>query len=288
MILVIGGTGTLGKAFIKKRIAREKIICLSRCELKQKELQAEIKSENLQCILGDIRDKEGLRRAFRMSPHEVYHFAALKHIDVMEYNPEECIKTNILGTVNVADLCDEYNVKKVLFSSTDKATDPINVYGQSKAVSEKLLLKRGPRYYVTRWGNIAGSRGSILPHFVQLLKERKPIPITDIRMTRFWMKIEDAVNFIDLLMTIKKTGGLYIPDKVKAAAVVDVVHALARIIGVDKYNFKTIGLRPGEKIHERLHSEHNAEGPLQSDDKAITFSSRELTEFLRPIVRSFG
>lgn len=257
--LIVGGTGTLGRALIRELLEKpdSEIRCVSRCELKQKELKDEFKSSRLTCYLGDVKDISSLHRPMA-GVDVVFHVAALKHVDTGEYNPEETIKTNVLGTINVADACEQAGVKYCVFSSTDKAVEPINLYGMTKAISEKVLLRRNrvqtkTQYAVYRWGNVTGSRGSAIPIFLQAIRSNKPIPITDFEMTRFWIRIEDAVSF--MLKTYQTSDGLAVMiPPIKAASVTTVVEVLAKLDGKNAVEFEKVGLRPGEKIHEALES----------------------------------
>lgn len=267
---VVGGTGTLGTEIIRQLPKHVDVRVLSRDELKQKELKA--KFPHVQCYLGDIRDRRSLRQAFQ-GADVVFHVAALKHIDVLELNPEQSIKTNIYGTENVLDMAEAYGVNKVIFSSTDKAVLPINVYGMCKGISERLVLKRGGTVY--RWGNIVGSRGSAISYFVDSVKNDKPVGLTHEEMSRFWMRIEDAVGFI--LSTYHTAGArVMIPD-MKCAYVKDVINAIAANYGKTP-SFQHVGLRPGEKIHENI-TEEEVSNPLKSTK---VYTPTELVELVRP------
>jgi len=285
--LVIGGTGSLGEAFIRKLISQgESATCFSRCELKQKELAARINSPLLKCIVGDIRDASAIKAA--VATHEnIFHFAALKHVDTLESFPEEGYKTNVLGTVNVLDaFCYLSKPKSYVFSSTDKATDPINAYGYSKALAEKIIKSRAEkfpdkRFLVYKWGNVVGSRGSVIPVFTKKLLSGGMIPVTDERMTRFWIKIEEAVDFIYSTCDSSPSGSTLIPD-IGSASVLEVIKAIAEILNVQEYTTEDIGIRPGEKIDERMISVHS--GDFDSAHEAYRFKFDELREYLRPVV----
>jgi UDP-N-acetylglucosamine 4,6-dehydratase/5-epimerase len=279
-IAIIGGTGTLGQALISELIKDRynEILCISRCELKQKALREEYKgNDRIKFALGDIRDRD---RMFWLlgGIDAVFLTAALKHIDVLEENPEESIKTNISGVINVADAAIANGVKVVSFSSTDKAVEAINVYGMCKGIAEKILLSRNQKqnrttFSVFRWGNVAGSRGSIIPIFAKTLKEEGRAYITDESMTRFWLRIEDAVKF--MLGRYTKPG-LHIPPA-KAAPVSMVIDSVARVIGIKAYSVVSIGLRAGEKIHEKLTPELSSE--------ACTFTSPELDALVKAVIK---
>jgi UDP-glucose 4-epimerase len=236
-------------------------------------------------VIGDIRDADSVARAMR--GHEsVFHFAALKHVDTCETNADEALKTNILGTVNVLDACEKNGVKNFVFSSTDKAADPINCYGFSKAMAEKIILARGDLVNNTcfRWGNVAASRGSVIPMIVKTLLSQSPhVKLTDLDMTRFWIKIHDAVDFIWEHFDKKNKSKIMIP-KIKAASLIEIVEASAQILGVKTYEVKIIGNRGGEKLHERLLSAHDGSDSYDSSHHGYKFGQIELVEFLRPLV----
>ena len=270
--LVLGGTGTLGRALIKALLADASTIsvkCFSRDELKQKELSSQIKDHRLSFVLGDIRDPGSLWPAM-LGVDTVFHVAALKHIDTLEANPEESVRTNIIGTCNVADGAIRGGVTHVVFSSTDKAVSPVNVYGMSKGISEQILLNRNrtqgvTRFSVYRWGNVLASRGSALHFFAKTLKEERAAYVTDPQMTRFWIRIEDAVAF--MLGTYKIAEGVMVPD-MKSAPVTDIVAAIAAEAGVVDYTTHVTGHRPGEKVHESiLPGRSSKDGPLYTLDE---------------------
>lgn len=268
--LIIGGTGTLGKETTRQILSRDhgaKIIIFSRDELKQKEMKNEYKSGDISFVLGDIRDLDSIHRHMR-GVDTVFHFAALKHVEIAEENPEECIKTNLLGTVNVADSACSHGVSNVVFTSTDKAVDPINLYGLCKGASELVLLNRNrtqekTRFSVFRWGNILGSRGSVIHLFAKSIRDKKPITVTNPEMTRFWMRIEDAASFmLDNYTQAPKSFALV--PKMKSASIIDIVMAVSLSLGEKPVEIKNVGLRAGEKIHEALWSQHS-EFPLYSN-----------------------
>lgn len=286
--LIVGGTGTLGRETTRRLLEQgHEVVCVSRCELKQKETQAAFKNSSLSFILGDIRDREKMMRVCR-GYQAVFHFAALKHVEVMEDNPDESVKTNINGTMNVADACIENRVPHMVFSSTDKAVDPVNVYGFSKALSERILLQRNrvqrrTQFSVFRWGNVVGSRGSAILSFAQTLRDEGKAYITDPGMSRFWIKIEDAVEFMLSQYSTAPRDAVCIPP-IKSASLPDVIEATASIIGVTSYQLKNVGLRPGEKLHEALRSIHEVE-PLESH-RAPKYSRDELIKLLRPLLEN--
>lgn len=262
-ILVIGGTGTLGKEIINqvsKYNPDVKITVLSRDEQKQQALKKVF--PKVKFVLGDIKDKASISKSFR-NKDIVFHVAALKHIDHIEDNPIESIKTNILGTINVSECATESHVQYCVFSSTDKAVDPLNTYGHCKAISERILLNENfsgnTRFSVYRWGNICGSNGSAIPFFVDCLKDGREIPITDERMSRFWINIETAVSYVlSTFHTDEALSKVLIPPIMKSAKLTDVVKCLAEILDVKNYKTKIVGLRKGEKLHESLTSLHSS------------------------------
>ena len=260
-ILVTGGTGTFGRAFVKKLLSIpeiKKVIIFSRDEFKQSVMQNEIKDGRMRYFLGDIRDFPRLERAFN-GVDIVVHAAALKQVPALEYNPLEAIKTNVLGTQNVVDAALNNNVGKVIFISSDKAVQPVNLYGASKLCAERIVISanayRGENkktmFSVVRYGNVIGSRGSI----VELVANRRHtgiLPLTNERMTRFWIKVENVMNIILDGLSIMEGGEIFVP-KMKSLKVVDVLKTLAPECG-----FETIGMRPGEKMHEILITEYEA------------------------------
>jgi len=277
--VVIGGTGTLGSELIKQLGEKNDVLCFSRDELKQKELKQRFPF--VKCILGDCTDKDSLRRVLKEGD-TVFHVAALKHVDTIEYNVAQGIKTNVIGTMNVADVCIENKCAYMIFCSTDKAVLPINAYGYTKGLGEKYLFslnKEGheTKFGVYRWGNVIGSRGSFIPKIIEQLKSGNKITITDHNMTRFWIRISDAVSF--MLETYKYASKDFamIPD-MKAASVVRVVDAISKITGYPILGFQDIGIRAGEKIHECLTTSHSA--CLRSDNSS-QYDELELISLLK-------
>lgn len=279
--LIIGGTGTLGSTLIEKLYGKGEIICFSRGELAQKTLGARF--PKVKMVIGDVRDREAVRRAMRRVD-TVFHLAAIKHIDVAEENPLETIKTNVLGSVVVAEEAIDAWVANVVFSNTDKAVMPITTYGYTKAIAQNYLLSMNGQsdtlFSVFNWGNIIASRGSAIPYFVKALLENKPVPVTDVRMSRFWLTIDAAAQFmIDNYETAPKTHAM-IPA-VKGATVVRVIEAIARILGIKNYSTKNVGIRGIEKFHEVLESRHD--GCIRSDN-CEQYSDRELDLLLTDVV----
>lgn len=264
-ILITGGTGSFGKKFISTILEKtqvRRVVVYSRDELKQWEMsQLYPNEERLRFFLGDVRDEQRLLRAFDTVDY-VVHAAALKQVPAAEYNPFEAVKTNILGAKNVIDAAIDRGVKKVVALSTDKASSPINLYGATKFVSDKLFIdgnaysgSRDTRFANVRYGNVVGSRGSVIPLFKKLA-QTGVLPITDERMTRFWITLEHAVQMVLDAFELMHGGELFVP-KIPSMKLVD----LARAVAPDA-QLKFIGIRPGEKLHEELISQHDAHRTL--------------------------
>jgi len=253
-ILITGGTGSFGKKYteiILSKYKPNKIIIFSRDELKQYEMEQSFNDDCMRYFIGDVRDSERLEEAMDGVDY-VIHAAALKHVPVAEYNPMECIKTNINGAENVIKAAIKNNVIKVIALSTDKAANPINLYGATKLASDKLFVaannmvgSKQTRFSVVRYGNVTGSRGSVIPFFNKLISEgATELPITDIRMTRFLITLEDGVNFVLKNFQRMHGGEIFIP-KIPSMKMSDLAHAIA-----PNLPHKIIGIRPGEKLHE--------------------------------------
>lgn len=276
--LIIGGTGTLGHALVEK-LGPESCIVFSRDELKQQNMRK--KFNGLKTVLGDVRDQQSLVNAM-MGVQRVFHVAALKHVDILEEYPEEAFHTNVNGVVNAANAAKICGVKNFVFTSTDKAVLPINVYGMTKAMAEKYLLQQNKEqsetaFNVYRWGNIIGSRGSAIHFFAKTLREQKTAYITNVNMTRFWMLIEDAVEF---MLSYQDPHKVCFPQ-MKAAPVIDVVRAVANILKIDEYKTVITGIRPGEKLHESLH--YDFDFNIKSDT-APRHSVASLEKMIRPLL----
>lgn len=253
-IFITGGTGTFGKAmidFLQKNSKPKSIIVYSRDEMKQWYLKENLsKFKNIKFILGDVRDKERLDSVLSNKIDYLFHAAATKIVPTSEFNPEECIKTNIVGAMNVIDCCKKNKVKRVIALSTDKASSPINLYGATKLCSDKLFVaqnseKAQTKFGVVRYGNVMASRGSIIPYFKSLIN-RSYFPITHSEMTRFFLSIEDAVKFSCFGM-INMMGGEIFVKKIKSIKITDLAKSIKR-----NAKFKITGIRPGEKIHEQM------------------------------------
>jgi UDP-N-acetylglucosamine 4,6-dehydratase len=281
--VIIGGTGTLGTCLTEKLLeAKHDIVVFSRDELKQQEMKKRF--PDVRYVLGDIRDKRSLVPVLQ-GADTVFHVAALKHVDVLEDNPTEAIKTNVLGTINVAEAAIESRVKHVVFSSTDKAVLPINVYGMTKAISERYLLSQNQKQALTkfavyRWANVLGSRGSVVHFFAKTLKEQGAVNVTDSRMTRFWIHIEDAVEY--MLSTYKKASTVepMIPE-MKSASVMRLANAIAKSMGKERFTINFVGTRPGEKLHECILSSHDY---CLRSDTADQYTDAELVKMVKRVV----
>ena len=253
-ILITGGTGSFGKKFIEillNRFAPKKVIVFSRDELKQFEMQQAFNTSCMRYFIGDVRDEARLKQAMYQVDY-VVHAAALKQVPAAEYNPMECIKTNINGAQNVINAAIAVGVKKVIALSTDKAANPINLYGATKLASDKLFTAannlvgdRKTRFAVVRYGNVVGSRGSVVPFFKKLIADgATELPVTDPRMTRFWLRLEDGVELVLKGFQRMQGGEIFVP-KIPSMRILDLVEAIAP--GVPT---KIVGIRPGEKLHE--------------------------------------
>ena len=281
-ILITGGTGSLGRSLVEYLLTHTKarrIAILSRDELKQHNLRMEFQDDSrLRWFLGDVRDLDRLKRAFHGVDY-VIHAAALKQVDTGEYNPMEFIKTNVLGSQNVIDASIDAGVKRVVALSTDKASSPINLYGATKLTADKLFVAAnnysftyGTTFSVVRYGNVMGSRGSVIPFFREIAAQGKPLPITDLRMTRFWISIESAVQFVIDSLEMMTGGELYVP-RIPSMKIVDLANAVAPGAKLEE-----IGMRPGEKLHEEM---------ISADDsrRTVTLDNRYV---VTPVVAEWG
>lgn len=284
-ILVTGGTGSFGKKFIKTVFEKypdiKKVIVFSRDEYKQF-VMANMPEflpykEKLRFFIGDVRDKERLYRAFDGVDY-VIHAAALKQVPACEYNPFEAVKTNIMGAQNIIEASIDMKIKKVVALSTDKACAPINLYGATKLCSDKLFIAgncycgtKETKFAVVRYGNVAGSRGSVIPFFQKLVSEgAKELPITDLRMTRFWLKLEQAVEMVLEALETMHGGELYV-KKIPSMRMPDLAKAIAPDLKI-----KEVGIRPGEKIHEQMITREDAPNTIEFKDFYIVLPQIEM------------
>ena len=269
-IMITGGTGSFGKHFVKKVLnlyKPKKLIVYSRDELKQYEMQKDFNDSCMRYFLGDVRDSNRLTQAMSQVDF-VVHAAALKHVPAAEYNPMECIKTNIHGAENVIEAAISNSVKKVIALSTDKAASPINLYGATKLASDKLFVaannivgERPTKLSVVRYGNVVGSRGSVVPFFKQLVEEKKKkIPITHKDMTRFWITLDMGVDFVWKSFQRMLGGEIFVP-KLPSVRIMDVAKAYAPNLEMEE-----VGIRPGEKLHEVMCPSDDSHLTLEFED----------------------
>lgn len=272
-ILITGGTGSFGKQYVKSILEHHKprrVIVYSRDELKQFEMQQVYNSPEMRYFIGDVRDADRLIQAMRGVDY-VIHAAALKQVPAAEYNPMECIKTNIHGAQNVINAAIENEVEKVIALSTDKAANPINLYGATKLASDKLFVAANnitgghrTRFSVARYGNVVGSRGSVVPFFKRLISEGvKELPVTDPRMTRFWITIQDGVHFVLRNFERMYGGEIFVP-KLPSMRITDLVKAMA-----PETSMNIIGIRPGEKLHEIMVPADDSHLTLEFDNHYV-------------------
>ncbi len=272
VVLVTGGTGSFGKKFIRTLLDTyhpAKIIVYSRDELKQHEMRMKgFSHPSLRYFIGDVRDKERLYRAMQ-GVDVVVHAAALKQVPACEYNPMEAVKTNILGSSNVVDAALDAGVRRVLALSTDKAVNPVNLYGATKLAAEKLVVQsnayaagKETRFSCVRYGNVVGSRGSVVPVFLRQ-REQGRLTITDERMTRFWLSLEQGVRFVIRCIEEMQGGEVFVP-KIPSMKVVDLARAIA-----PQAEIETIGIRPGEKLHEVLVSRDESRSTIELEDMFV-------------------
>jgi UDP-N-acetylglucosamine 4,6-dehydratase len=270
-LLVTGATGSFGKRFVRtvlEQHAPERLVVFSRDELKQFEMQQQIQHPALRYFLGDVRDKERLYRAFD-GVEVVVHAAAMKQVPASEYNPMEAIKTNIMGSENVINVCIDQGIKRVVALSTDKAANPVNLYGATKLCADKLFVAANAlsgfhrtRFSVVRYGNVVGSRGSVIPFFMDK-RESGVLPITDPRMTRFWITLTQGVQLV--LDTIENMcGGEIIIPKIPSMSIMDLAEAVA-----PECKTEIVGIRPGEKLHEVMITAADAANTVELDDRYV-------------------
>ncbi len=272
-ILITGGTGSFGKAFIEfalENLDPRRIAIFSRDELKQYEVRQKFNDDpRLRWFIGDIRDQHRLIRAFH-NVDFVVHAAALKQVDTAEYNPFEYVQTNIIGTQNVIEAAIDTGVKRVVALSTDKASSPINLYGATKLAADKLCQSANhyasgyeTRFSVVRYGNVMGSRGSVVPFWKQLAEAGKEIPITDSRMSRFWITLPQAVKFVVESFDLMRGGEVFVP-RIPSMKLLDLAEAVAP--GVATFD---IGIRPGEKLHEEMIAADDSRRTILLDDRYV-------------------
>ena len=302
VVLITGGTGSFGKALVRMACAEfqpHKLIVFSRDELKQYEMAQAFPPERypfMRYFIGDVRDQQRLEMAMRGVDY-VIHAAALKQVPTAEYNPFECIKTNVMGAENVVNAAITRGVQRVVALSTDKAANPINLYGASKLASDKIFTAAeamagdsGTRFSVVRYGNVIGSRGSVLPFFRRLAEEGAgELPITDARMTRFWITLGQGVNFVLSSMELMKGSEIFVP-KIPSTRTADLATAIAPGLP-----HRLVGIRPGEKLHEVMVPEDDARTTLELDDRYVILPGADawrraeyLAEGARPMADGFS
>jgi UDP-N-acetylglucosamine 4,6-dehydratase len=302
-ILITGGTGSFGHQYVRTILERYKprrVVVFSRDELKQYEMQQLFNGPEMRYFIGDVRDYERLHQAMSGIDY-VIHAAALKQVPAAEYNPFECIKTNIHGAQNVINAAVANGVKKVIALSTDKAANPINLYGATKLASDKLFVAANnivgdhkTRFAVVRYGNVVGSRGSVVPFFKKTLATgAKELPVTDVQMTRFWIQLQEGVDFVLKNFTRMHGGEIFVP-KIPSMRILDLVEAMAPGIKV-----KIVGIRPGEKLHETMVPADDSHNSLTFDDHyvicptiqfqtPVDFKKNALGEIGIPVVPGFA
>ena len=279
-ILITGGTGSFGIYFVNtilKKYSPKKVVIFSRDEFKQFEMQKRFTNKNLRFFLGDVRDLDRLKLSLK-DIDIVVHAAALKQVSAAEYNPMEFVKTNIYGAENIVKACISQKVNKVIALSTDKAANPINLYGATKLASDKIFVaannlsgKQKTIFSVVRYGNVLGSRGSVVPFFLsELRKKKKYLPITDLNMTRFWITLNQGVNFVINSLINMQGREIFVP-KIPSVKIIDLIKALD-----PKIKYKIIGIRPGEKIHETMCPAQSSYLTLEYKNQYIIFPDQEI------------
>jgi UDP-N-acetylglucosamine 4,6-dehydratase len=285
-VLITGGTGSFGKAYVTNLLSShnpKKVIIFSRDEMKQFEMRGKFSNDpRLRFFIGDIRDKERLLRAFS-GVNYIVHAAALKQVDTGEYNPREFILTNVIGSQNVVDAAIDSGVTNVIALSTDKASSPINLYGATKLTADKLFTAANvyganskTKFSVVRYGNVMGSRGSIIPLFQELASKGLTIPVTDLRMTRFWITLDQAVKFVDEAFSEMNGGELFVP-RIPSMKITDLVAAIA-----PNSKIKEIGIRPGEKLHEEMISPDDSRRAVVQKTKFILSPTSSEWAYVEP------
>ena len=283
-ILITGGTGSFGRQYVKTLLERhqpKRLVVYSRDELKQFEMSGEFNQSCMRYFIGDVRDLSRLTMAMRKIDY-VVHAVALKQVPAAEYNPMECIKTNIHGAENVIQAALANDVERVIALSTDKAANPINLYGATKLVSDKLFVAANnfagdhrTRFSVVRYGNVVGSRGSVVPLFRKLVAEGSDyLPITDVRMTRFWITLQQGVDFVLRSFERMYGGEVFVP-KIPSVKLVDVARAMA-----PELQHRVVGIRPGEKLHEVMCPADDSHLTLEFADHYLI---RPTIQFVRPV-----
>ncbi|WP_438448221.1 polysaccharide biosynthesis protein [Gorillibacterium sp. sgz5001074] len=273
-ILITGGTGSWGHELVKQLLEKEpeEVVVYSRNESGQVAMKRHFDDKRLKFVIGDIRDKEALKDACA-GMHYVYHLAALKHVPVCEEQPLEALKTNVTGTQNVIEAAIENKVEKCIYISTDKAANPSNFYGMTKAIGEKLIvqanqLRTDTKFITVRGGNVLGTNGSVIHLFVKQIMENQEIGITDLEMTRFFLTIQDAITLL-FKASEEAVGGEIFVMVMPTCKIMDLADVLAEELGAKDIRVKELGVRPGEKIHEILYSEYESANTVQYDHEYL-------------------
>ncbi len=285
-VLITGGTGSLGQALTKRLLTLDvkAIRIFSRNENKQIEMEGEFDDERIRFFLGDIRDLDRLSRATEDVDY-VFHAAALKHVPKIEYNPFEAIKTNVIGSQNVIEACINANVKKAICVGTDKAVSPLNTYGATKLLMEKLFItannylnpdKHKTKFIALRYGNVLGSSGSVIPKFIEQINKKNKLSLTDVNMTRFSIMMDEALDFILKAAKVGNGSEIFVP-KLRSYSILDVKNALIEILGDTGYN--EIGIRPGEKLHEIL---------INADEMRYAWEIENMYMILNPLFENLS
>lgn len=280
VVLITGGTGSFGQAFVRRLLKDQlprKIIVFSRDEWKQSQMQQNIQDDRLRFFLGDVRDLARLERAFE-GVDIVVHAAALKQVPTLEYNPFEAVQTNIVGAENIITAAIDRKVERIVALSTDKAVNPINLYGATKLCMEKLFIAGNsysggnhPMFSLVRYGNVVGSRGSVIPLFIEKRRTGE-IPITDKRMTRFWITLDQSVDLVLMSFSLMQGGEIFIP-KIPSMNIMDLAKAVAPGCAI-----REIGIRPGEKIHEVLMTEDEVQRALDRRDCYVIYPAFTISD----------
>jgi UDP-N-acetylglucosamine 4,6-dehydratase/5-epimerase len=291
VILITGGTGSFGKMYTETLLTRykpRKIIIFSRDELKQFEMQQVYNHECMRYFLGDVRDKERIMQACNGVDY-IIHAAALKQVPAAEYNPTECIRTNIYGAENVIRAAISNQVKKVIALSTDKAACPVNLYGATKLASDKLFVAANnmtggtTEFAVVRYGNVVGSRGSVVPFFQKILQDKQDfLPITDAEMTRFWITLQQGVDFVIKNFARMKGGEIFVP-KIPTVRLMDLAEAIAPGMPT-----KIVGIRPGEKLHETMCPLDDSHLTLEFHDHYVITPTIKLFRYVNYEINNLG
>jgi len=284
-VLITGGTGSLGQALTKRLLSLDvkAIRIFSRNESKQIEMESDFNDKRIRFFLGDIRDLDRLSRATEDVDY-VFHAAALKHVPKIEYNPFEAIKTNVIGSQNVIEACINANVEKAICIGTDKAVSPLNTYGATKLLMEKLFItannylnpdKHKTKFIALRYGNVLGSSGSVIPKFIEQINKKNKLSLTDVNMTRFSIMMDEALDFILKATQVGNGSEIFVP-KLRAYSILDVKNALTEIL--DDTGYDEIGIRPGEKLHEIL---------INSDEMRYVWDIENMYMILNPLFENF-